>query len=328
MNTALDHNRITIDVHLTDTHSETLDEEIRSGLLASPRSLPTKYFYDDYGSELFERICELPEYYQTRTEHALLATYADDIIHITGADELVELGSGASTKTRVLLDAMAHVNQLQFYVPFDVSEGIVRRVAQELAAEYSCLRIHGVIGDFLAHMEHIPNGGKRLVAFLGGTLGNLKPDTAEAFLASVYNEMNSGDYFLLGIQLITDIERLEAAYNDVSGLSAQFNKNILPVVHNLTGANFDPNAFEHVAIYNQPDHRIEMWLRSLCNQTITFPRLAWHLPLKAGESILTEISTKYNRQLAENVLTTAGFTLREWHTDSQELLGLALAYKP
>ena len=328
MNTALDHNRITIDVHLTDTNLEDLDEEIRSGLLASPRQLPTKYFYDDHGSKLFEQICKLPEYYQTRTEHALLSAYADDIVNITEANELVELGSGASTKTRVLLDAMARTNDLRLYVPFDVSEGIVRRVAQELIVEYPGLCVHGVIGDFLTHMEHIPNGGKRLVAFLGGTIGNLQPEEADAFLASVYDEMNPGDYFLLGVQLITNVERLEAAYNDSSGLSAQFNKNILPVIQNLTGANFDPNTFDHVAIYNQSHHRIEMWLRSRCDQTITFPRLSWHLPLKAEEAILTEISTKYDRQLTERVLTTAGFALKEWYNDPHELSALALAYRP
>lgn len=328
MKQAVNEGNIIIDVHGNGQNPETIKSEIRTGLLSSPRALPSKYFYDDHGSELFERICELPEYYQTRTEHQLLSTFADQIVALTGADELVELGSGAATKTRVLLDAMARAQQLRFYVPFDVSEGIVRRVADELVTEYPGLYIHAVVGDFLAHLEHIPEGGRRLVVILGGTIGNLEPQAASDFLSAIHTEMASGDYFLLGIQLVTDIERLEAAYNDSAGTTAAFNKNILQVMRTLVEADFNPDAFEHVAIYNSPLHRIELRLRSTRPQTVNIPALDLSLNLEKDEEILTEISTKYDRQRTEALLAKSGFDMQEWFTDPEELLGLALAQKP
>ncbi len=319
---------IIIDVHLNNQDPAAIREEIRTGLLATPRRLPTKYFYDDRGSELFEQICKLPTYYPTRTEHALLTTVADDIMAQTGAEELVELGSGAATKTRVLLDAMARMKQLKFYVPFDVSEGIVRRVARELVEEYRGLQVHGVVGDFLAHLEHIPQGGKRLVVILGGTVGNLIPESASAFLSSIEREMAQGDFLLLGVQLITNVDRMETAYNDSVGLTAAFNKNILPVLKSVIGADFDPDAFDHVARFNQDKHRIEMHLRSVREQTIPIPELALTLHLKEGEEILTEISTKYTRPQVEALFTHAGFKPVAWHADHEQLHGLALAQKP
>lgn len=319
---------VIIDVHVTTEDPEAVREEIRSGLLSSPRVLPTRYIYDDHGSDLFEQICELPEYYQTRTEYKILLDYADRIVSLTEADELVELGSGAATKTRALLDAMVRARQLQFYVPFDVSEGIVRRVANELILEYEGLQVHGVVGDFLAHLEHIPEGGRRLVVILGGTIGNLDHQTAFRFLSSIHREMASGDFFLLGVQLITDTDRLEAAYNDSAGITAQFNKNILSVMKEVVGANFDPETFEHVARYNSQHHRIEMSLRSLRDQIVDFPGLDLTLHLKKDEEILTEISNKYNREQTEAFLLETGFEMVEWYTDSQQLHGLALAKKP
>ncbi len=318
---------VTIDVHLNNQDPAAVREEIRAGLLATPRRLPTKYFYDDRGSELFEQICELPTYYPTRTEHALLTGVADDVMARTGADELVELGSGAATKTRVLLDAMARKRQLKFYVPFDVSEGIVRRVARELAEEYEGLQVHGVVGDFLAHLEHIPQGGRRLVVILGGTIGNLRPESAEAFLSSIERETAQGDFLLLGVQLITNVERLEAAYNDSAGLTAAFNKNMLLVLKSVVGAEFDPDAFDHVARFNHEEQRIEMRLRSVRPQVIPIPELALTLHLKDGEEILTEISAKYTRPQVEALLTRAGFTPVAWYADHEHLHGLALAQK-
>ncbi len=319
---------IIIDVHMTKQNPDLLRDEIRSGLLSSPKTLPTKYMYDDRGSELFERICTLPEYYQTRTEYKILMSHSDQIIKLTGADELVELGSGAATKTRVLLDAMEQANQLRFYVPFDVSEGIVRRVAQELVNEYEGLQIHGVVGDFLAHLEHIPDGGRRLVIILGGTVGNLDAQAAPQFLSSIYDEMASGDFFLLGVQLETDLDRLEAAYNDSAGITAEFNKNILLVIGTMLEATFDVEKFEHVARYNTQHHRIEMHLRSREDQTIHIPKLDMVLHVKEGEEILTEISTKYDRPRTEQLLAQCGFDLLEWFTDSDQLMALALAKKP
>jgi L-histidine N-alpha-methyltransferase len=270
----------------------------------------------------------LPEYYQTRTEHQLLVTWADEIIALSGAEELVELGSGAATKTRVLLDAMARAGQLRYFVPFDVDETIVRRVAEELVQEYPGLQIHGVAGDFLVHLEHIPEGGRRLVVILGGTIGNLPTKAAEEFLTSVNMEMASGDFFLLGVQLITDISRLEAAYNDQQGITAKFNKNILRVLRNQLGAQCDPANFDHVARYNPADHRIEMWLRSSQDQSLDIPDLDLSVSLKKGEEIRTELSTKYDHTMAEDLLSTAGFELVKWYTDPDQLISLALARKP
>ncbi len=324
----LDQSNITIDVHLDNQDPKAVRDEIRAGLLSTPRRLPTKYFYDDRGSALFEQICTLPEYYPTRTEHQLLKTVADDVIARTRAEELVELGSGAATKTRVLLDAMARTNRLRSYVPFDFSESIVRRVAHELVEEYEGLRVHGVVGDFLAHLEHIPQGGRRLVVFLGGTIGNLEPEAAAAFLSSVADEMDRGDFFLLGIQLITDVDRLEAAYNDSAGLSAAFNKNMLSVLKVVIGAEFDPGHFDHVARFNQDELQIEMHLRSVCRQVIPIPELELTLRLEEGEEILTEISRKFTRHHVEALLTRAGFTPLGWYTDPAHLHGLALAHKP
>ena len=319
---------IIVDVHVNGPNTTDIQSELRAGLTSTPRTLPTKYIYDDRGSDLFERICELPEYYQTRTERKLLTACAEQVVSITGAEELVELGSGAATKTRVLLDAMARANQLRFYVPFDVSEGIVRRVAQELVHEYEGLQVHGVVGDFLAHLEHIPEGGRRLVIILGGTIGNLGPEAAPAFLSSVHDEMASGDFFLLGVQLETDINRLEAAYNDAQGVTAEFNKNILHVMQGMVGATLNPETFEHVAIYNRAQHRIEMRLRSMKKQKINMPGLNLSVTLEKGEEILTEISTKYDRPRTEALLNKSGFQLVQWFTDPEELIGLALAQKP
>ncbi len=319
---------ITIDVPLIREDPDTLGNIVKAGLLAQPRTLPSKLFYDERGSTLFEQICELPEYYQTRTEHQLLITWADEIVELSGAEELVELGSGAATKTRVLLDAMEQANQLRYFVPFDVDETIVRRVSEELVQEYPGLQIHGVAGDFLVHLEHIPEGGKRLVVILGGTIGNLPTIAAEDFLTSVNTEMASGDFFLLGVQLITNAERLEAAYNDQKGITARFNKNILRVLRNQLGAQCEPDNFDHVARYNPDAHRIEMWLRSTQDQTIDIPSLDLSVPIKKDEEIRTELSAKFDRPLAENLLITSGFELVKWYTDSERLISLALARKP
>ena len=319
---------ITIDVPLTREDPDTLGHIVKAGLLSNPRTLPSKLFYDERGSTLFEQICELPEYYQTRTEHQLLVTWAHEIVELSGAEELVELGSGAATKTRVLLDAMAQAGQLRYFVPFDVDETIVRRVSEELVQEYPGLQIHGVAGDFLVHLEHIPEGGKRLVVILGGTIGNLPTIAAEDFLTTVNAEMASGDFFLLGVQLITNPQRLEAAYNDQKGITAKFNKNILRVLRNQLGAQCDPDNFDHVARYNSEAHRIEMWLRSTQDQTIDIPNLDLSVPIKRGEEIRTELSAKFDRRLAENLLLTSGFEMVKWYTDSEQLISLALARKP
>ena len=317
--------RITVEVHLGKVDRRETFDELAAALAESPRRLPSRYFYDDYGSRLFEQICELPEYYQTRTEGALLRQSADRIVELTGADELVELGSGAATKTRVLLDAMQRAGLLHLYVPFDVSEGILRRTAAELIDEYPDLRVHGVVGNFLEHIEELPAGGRRLVIFLGGTIGNLTPQRAGELLTEIHQAMSPGDAFLLGTDLIKDPARIEAAYNDSAGVTAKFNRNILRVVNRIAGGDFDPARFRHRAFYDRALHRIEMRLISEQHQTVRLSELDTSFTLAAGEELLTEISTKYDQRLAAQLLSGAGFRPVEWFTDAEGLFGLSLA---
>ncbi len=317
--------RITIDVQLDPSSPAEDLRELREGLLASPRRLPSKYFYDRRGSELFERITQLPEYYLTRTERALLESLADELCTATGADELVELGSGAATKTRILLDAMARSGNLRRYVPFDVSESEVRRVALELAAEYPELEVHGMVADFTHHLRAIPEAEERLVILLGSTIGNYRPEEAVAFLTRIAQPMAPGDYFLLGADLIKDVARLEAAYNDSEGLTAEFNRNILRVVNRVAGGDFAPESFRHRAFYNRQADWIEMRLVSDREQQIELRHLELDLRLLEGDEILTEISSKYDRSRVESMLRASGFHLAEWHTDPEQLFALALA---
>ena len=317
--------RVTIEVHLDSGDRRDALAELGRCLAETPPRLPSKYFYDDLGSALFERITELPEYYQTRTEAALLAAAAGRIAELTGAEELVELGSGAATKTRILLDAMARAGRLRLYVPLDVSEGILRRVAAELVAEYPALAVHGVVGDFLEHLEELPPGRRRLVIFLGSTIGNLGPVRERALLAEIHHAMAPGDFFLLGTDLIKEPAVIEAAYNDAAGVTAEFNRNILSVVNRLADGDFDPGRFRHRAFWNAADHRIEMRLVSTVAQRATLAAVPVTLELAAGDEVLTEISTKYDRALAWDLLAGAGFRPVEWLTDPGGLFGLSLA---
>jgi dimethylhistidine N-methyltransferase len=310
-----------------DGQAERDRAELRAALLRSPREIPSRFFYDDHGSRLFERICELPEYYQTRTEHALLAAIADQVVGLSGADELVEIGAGSAVKTRTLLDAMRRAGRLRRYVPVDVAEGTIRRAADELAAEYPELCVHGIVGDFTADLGRLPASARRLVIFLGGTIGNLRPAEADAFLRRRAREMSPGDHFLLGVDLVKPVARLEAAYNDSAGVTAAFNGNILRVVNRLAGGDFDPAAFRHRAFYDPARRWIEMRLVALQPQRVLLPGLDLALDLAAGEEILTEISAKYDREQAEALLAAAGLTPRQWFTDPEVLFGLALAVK-
>jgi L-histidine N-alpha-methyltransferase len=310
-----------------DGQAERDRAELRAALLRSPREIPSRFFYDDHGSRLFERICELPEYYQTRTEHALLAAIADQVVGLSGADELVEIGAGSAVKTRTLLDAMRRAGRLRRYVPVDVAEGTIRRAADELAAEYPELSVHGIVSDFTADLGRLPASARRLVIFLGGTIGNLRPAEADAFLRRREREMSPGDHFLLGVDLVKPVARLEAAYNDSAGVTAAFNGNILRVVNRLAGGDFDPAAFRHRAFYDPARRWIEMRLVALHPQRVLLPGLDLALDLAAGEEILTEISAKYDREQAEALLAAAGLTPRQWFTDPEGLFGLALAVK-
>lgn len=320
--------RIRVDSPLGDQEPEAVLAELRAGLLATPRRLPSKYFYDDAGSALFERITELPEYYQTRAERALLAAIADDVVRRTGARELVEIGSGAATKTRLLLDAMERARQLDLYVPMDVSEGTVWRVARELVERYPTLRVHGVVGDFMRHLAEIPAPAERLVIFLGGTIGNLSPAVARRFLRALGEQMRPGEHLLLGVDRIKDAARLEAAYNDAAGVTAEFNRNILRVVNGVAGGDFDPEAFRHQARWNAAEHRIEMWLIAETAQTVHLAALGLEVAIAAGEEILTEISTKYDEALAAALLEESGFALEHWYSGPEDLFALCLAARP
>jgi L-histidine N-alpha-methyltransferase len=325
--------RVLVTLYNRDGQAARDRAELRSALLRSPREIPSRFFYDDLGSELFERITELPEYYQTRTEHALLRAVAGRVAAASQAAQLVEIGSGAATKTRALLDALARNGRLRLYVPVDFAQGTVRRVAEELTAEYPELAVHGIVADFNEDLSPLPSlapdhpdAGGRLVIFLGGTIGNLQPREAQEFLATRRREMAPGDHFLLGVDLVKAPARLEAAYNDSAGVTAEFNRNILRVANQVAeGGDFDPGAFAHRAFYDAGRRWIEMRLRSERRQKVHLPALGLELDLEAGEEIRTEISTKYDRASVEALLAGAGLQPVDWFTDPEGLFGLALA---
>ena len=319
--------QITVDVRLPNLDSGRLRRELRDALTGSPRTIPSHFFYDDHGSRLFERICEQPEYYQTRTERAILDAIAPDVVERTEARDLVELGSGASTKTRVLLDAMSSAGILERYVPVDVSEGIVRRSAQDLAERYPGLTVHAVIADFVRDLGALPDSGHQLGVFLGGTIGNFRPAAAAELLGLLGESLGEGAFLLVGMDLIKDPQLLEAAYNDAQGVTAEFNRNILSVVNRICDGDFNPDAFSHRAIYNEEQHRIEMWLDAQGPQRVQLRDLDLTLDLADREGIRTEISVKYNRALAEDLLRRAGFNPVAWYPDSANRFALALAQR-
>lgn len=327
MSPAFASDRITLDIQLGPVNTTRELQNIRQSLTETLRSLPSKYFYDPRGSALFEKITRLPEYYLTRTEQTLLQENAEEMCHRTGAEELVELGAGAATKTRVLLDAMQRSGNLRLYVPFDVSETEVRRVATELTREYPDLLVHGIVADFVHHLGTIPPGQPRLVILLGSTIGNFSPAKATALLSRISRQMAPGDYFLLGADLVKDTGVIERAYNDVQGITAEFNKNILRVVNRIAKADFDPDLYDHLALYNADRERIEMYLVVTRAHQVSLENLDLTLAITAGERILTEISCKYRRSKVEEMLTASGFEIADWFTDPDQLFALALAKK-
>jgi L-histidine Nalpha-methyltransferase len=317
--------RLRVDVHLDTNDCSALALDVRRGLSRRQKQLPPKYFYDDYGSELFDAICDLPEYYLTRTEYALLTAVADQVIQLSAPEDLVEFGSGASRKTRLLLDRLRRPGRRTRYLPMDVSESMLRRGAQALLADYPEIEIHAVVGDYERHLEHLPNGRRRLVAFLGSTIGNFTPFEANRFLRGVAQQMNPGDHFLLGVDLVKDRAVLDAAYNDAAGITAEFNRNILRVINRALDATFDPGAFEHVAFFNTEASQIEMHLRACETHAVHIHRLGLVVPLVAGETILTEISRKFTRLETEEMLRQAGFEPVRWFEPANRYFGLSLA---
>lgn len=296
--------------------------EVRASLAQHPRQLAPRFFYDDHGSELFERITSLPEYYPTRCEREILNRHAPTIVG--DAEELVELGSGAASKTRALLYAMAAAGNLRRYVPIDVSEAIVLRSAEELTEALPGLAVHAIIGDFGRHLEHLPPGGPRLVAFLGGTIGNLDPGERGQFLAEVRRHLAPGDRLLLGTDLRKDVATMEAAYNDAQGVTAAFNRNALRVVNDLVGSDFRPDAFDHRAFFDPEAGRIEMRLRARGPQRVSADGQPL-VDLADGEEIRTEISTKFTRTGLAAELDTAGLGLEAFVTDAGGRFGLSVA---
>lgn len=318
---------IAIDVHLDADAAATMVRDVRLGLCAYPKELAPKYFYDDRGSRLFEQITELEEYYPTRAEREILADRSAEILAAAGRPgTLVELGSGSAAKTRHLLDAMSAEGVLDTYVPVDISEEITQRTAAELVEEYPGLGVRGLVCDFERDLERIPDhDGPRLLAFLGGTIGNLYPRPRQEFLERIAALLGPDDHLLLGTDLIKDTARLEAAYNDTAGVTAEFNKNVLAVLNNELGADFDLDAFEHVARYDDEAERMDIRLRSLADQDVRLDGLDLEISFAAGEEMRTEISTKFTRERLESVYAGAGMELRGWFTDAAGDYALSLA---
>ncbi len=318
---------IAIDVHLDADAAATMARDVRAGLCAYPKELAPKYFYDERGSLLFEQITELPEYYPTRAERQILSERAAEILDAAGHPAtLVELGSGSAAKTRHLLSAMRDAGGLDTYVPVDISEEITHSTAASLVDEYPGLTVRGLVCDFEQHLERIPDGdGARLIAFLGGTIGNLYPRRRHAFLERIAALLGPGDHLLLGTDLIKDTPRLEAAYDDAEGVTAEFNKNVLEVLNRELGADFELEAFEHVARYDAEAERMDIRLRSLVDQDVRLDGLDLDISFAAGEEMRTEISTKFTRERLESSYAGAGMEMRGWFTDAAGDYALSLA---
>ncbi|OKJ73116.1 L-histidine N(alpha)-methyltransferase [Streptomyces sp. CB02460] len=305
-----------------DATDAALRADVLHGLSRRPKTLPPKWFYDARGSELFEEITRLPEYYPTRAEREILIDRAGEIAAASGARTLVELGSGSSEKTRHLLDALA---DLHSYVPVDVSESALRGAAEALLAERPGLSVHALIADFTAGLTLPETPGPRLVAFLGGTLGNLLPGERSVFLKSVRDLLAPGDTLLLGTDLVKDEEVLVAAYDDAAGVTAAFNRNVLSVVDRELGADFVPEDFAHVARWNPREEWIEMRLRARRSLTVKIPELDLVVPFEAGEELRTEVSAKFREDGVRGELAAAGLRLAHWWTDSEDRFALSLS---
>ncbi len=327
MTTLLETEAIRIESWLSEAEERSLAYDVLDGLTRPFKELPPKHFYDARGSELFERICELPEYYPTRAERHILGERARDIVDVTGAGELVELGSGSTDKARILLDAMASAGTLRRYVPFDVSERVVRDAAHQLTQEYDGLQVHGVVGDFERHLDRIPDsdGPARIVALLGGTIGNFPPGTRRRLLRRIGSLLEPEDRLLLGTDLVKDPAVIEAAYDDSQGITAEFNRNVLHVMNRELGADFTPEAFDHVAFFDRRHEWIEMRLRARRPVSVLISGLGLRVEFAAGEELRTEISAKFTRARLEADYAAAGLELDRWYADGDGLFALSLA---
>ncbi|MBD2082594.1 L-histidine N(alpha)-methyltransferase [Leptolyngbya sp. FACHB-17] len=321
-------------VYLVDRSLPSEDElhpgsDVIRGLSQAPKTLPPRYFYDDRGSQLFEQITELPEYYLTRTETEILKACAPEIVQITGACELIELGSGNSTKTRILLDAYRSADHPLVYCPIDISAGILESSAQSLLSDYATLEVYGLVGTYEQALENLPQTHlqSRMIGFIGSTLGNLNPQECDIFLDQIANALKPEEYFLLGIDLHKSTARLEAAYNDRQGITAEFNLNMLRHLNQRFQGDFDLTQFQHVAIYNEAERQIEMHLRSLRSQTVRLNTLDLTVEFSAGETILSEISRKFDLDEMKQLLSAKKLDwVRVW-TDSEQAFAVLLCQR-
>lgn len=317
---------ITLAIHTLgrDRRQELIDD-VRAGLGAARRSLPPRWFYDEPGCELFEAITELPEYYQTRTEMAILELAAGDLVGRVTPDAIVELGAGSCTKSRILIRAAKGAGTLGTFVPFDISETTIRRSASALVDEFTDVAVYCVAGEFDRHLGEIPRFGRQLIVFLGSTIGNFEPDQATRFLTAVRDLMEPGDGFLLGVDLVKPVSELVAAYDDAAGVTARFNLNLLARVNRELGADFDLAAWRHVALWNQEESRIEMHLRSVTDQSVHIPAASLEVRFAEGETLRTEICTKYTPERVEVMLRSSGMTPETWYLDERSRFGVVLA---
>ncbi|GGL14815.1 L-histidine N(alpha)-methyltransferase [Planomonospora parontospora] len=315
-----------VEYHLTpDDLAKSLRRDVYDGLAAAPRTLPPKWFYDERGSGLFEEITRLEEYYLTRAEKTILRGRAAEVAAATGADTLIELGAGSGEKTRLLLGALRSAGTLRRYVPVDVSGDFLAASARRIGAEYPGLSVRAVVADFERHLDVLPDGGRRLVAFLGSTVGNLSPAERRSFYGGLRAVLGPGDSLLLGFDLVKDPARLLAAYDDAQGVTAEFNRNVLRVVNRELGADFVPEAFEHVAVWDAEAEWMEMRLRSATGQRVRIPDLELELDFAAGEEIRTEISAKFRPAGVRAELEGAGFAVEHWWTDPPGDFALCVA---
>ncbi|BAH35025.1 L-histidine N(alpha)-methyltransferase [Rhodococcus sp. WS1] len=318
----------TLEVYLTPAESvDALRAEAREGLTATPKWLSPKWFYDARGSELFEEITALPEYYPTRTERGLLTQYADEIAALTEPEILIELGSGSSEKTRLLLDAMTARGTLRTYVPQDVSVTALEGAAQQVGAEFPGIDVLGVVSDFTGSLHHLPGGGRRAVAFLGGTLGNLVPAERAEFLSGIAAVLAPGENLILGVGLVIDPAVLVPAYDDAAGVTAQFNLNVLAVLNKQLGANFPLEDFRHVALWDAENQWIEMRLEALRELSVHIDDLDLEITFAAGEQLRTEISAKFTEDGIAAELASAGFGVRKVWTDQDQRFALLCAQR-
>jgi len=308
-----------------DSAAQALRRDVRDGLTQTPKSLPPKWFYDSVGSDLFDQITRLPEYYPTRAEAAILRAQSASIAAASGADTLVELGSGTSEKTRLLLDALRDSGSLRRFIPFDVDAGVLNAAGSAIQREYPGVEIEAVCGDFEEHLGKIPRVGRRLVVFLGSTIGNLTSGPRSDFLSALSETLQPGDSLLLGTDLVKDTDRLVRAYDDSAGVTAQFNRNVLAVVNRELDADFDVESFEHVAKWNAAEERIEMWLRASRAQTVRVAALDLSVDFTAGEEMLTEVSCKFRPEGVAAELAAAGLRRTHWWTDPAGDFGLSLS---